>query len=125
MNEAAWAGIGAALTAFIGAIVAGYLKIAGERHAKDKELHGTTIEEYRELFDRVQKENDRLNDEISAMRGRKEVLIAKLSACYQNYARAEERIAALEELLAGHNIPFRKWLPRESADSTGEMEASP
>lgn len=100
---AVWAAVGSLVTGLLAAAVAAYLKVADQRHTHQQQSQGTALAEYRELAERLEKDNQRLREQRDQM-------IARATVCYQRCSRAEERILALQDLLRAHEVPFREWV---------------
>jgi gas vesicle protein len=126
VNEVLIGAIGAVLGTLFAA-VSGFVIRAWEiKHKQRQEDHGTTFAEMREMSDKWESAYDQRGAEIERLTQKIETITDRLGSCYQNYSRAEERIEALQDLLASKDIPFRRWVPRAmDGDSTAEIETRP
>ncbi len=114
-----------AVSGLLGAAVAAYLKISGDRHEKAKELRAETAKEWADLANRQDRELEASVARIAKLELQREVLTARASECFQNFSRAEERIVRLEDMLTERGVAFRKWTPRDTGDSTTDIPTIP
>lgn len=90
--------LGVILTKGVDAI----LRLWNSKATINKTIRQDTLNEYKDLLERQQKQLD-------AMVVRLDNIQLENSETERNYARAEERIAHLEDALTKANIPFRPW----------------
>ena len=115
-NQLVGAGIATVVITVIGALVKAYLEIRKSGHEQDKDKHGSTITEYRELTEQYAKAYSESREEVHKLRNELQLAQGNLSIYKSELARAVERIGALEELLKRHtDLKFREWNNDSSA----------
>jgi chromosome segregation ATPase len=122
-NQLVGAGVATVLIAVVGALVKAYLEIRKSGHEQDKDKHGSTITEYRELTEQYAKAYNESRVEVHKLRNELQEASSRLSLCNAELARAVERIGALEELLKRHtDLKFREWKSSASGSDSAAFD---
>lgn len=129
VNEWGAAGIASGIIAVLGGVgvlIERYYKVK-RKYDKDsivdkRKEDNAIVKEYKELAAKLKEDNQQNREEIHQLRNDMVKLSAELALCRIGRARADERIAALEQALDDEGIKYRKWSPESSSvsDSSGD-----
>lgn len=89
---------GVVISKFVDAVI----RLRDSSSTTEKGVRQDTLSEYKDLLERQQRQLDVMASRLDAMQ-------QENSDTERNYARAEERIAHLEDALTKAKIPFRPW----------------
>jgi hypothetical protein len=92
-------------------------KARREADAADRERESIIVRELKELVEQQRRDGMEYRQQIHDLRGDMQHLANELAVCRAGRARADERIAALEDALEEAGIAHRKWSPDSATGS--------
>lgn len=113
MDSVASAGVGAAIVAVIGGVTAAIIKLSNQRHKHSKSERLDTLRDYKDLLNRLSRDNEDMKEELNEIRKRLAEVEDQQRECDRHRSRAYDHIQQLESVLTDAGIKFRPWSPHE------------
>lgn len=77
----------------------------------ERKTESAILREYKQLVLEQKKDLNDQREQIHDLRSEMNILSIRLATCQAGRAKADERIANLEEALDREGVPYRKWSP--------------
>lgn len=103
------AAVASLISTIVTALAATYIKLSKHNREMSKGKRKDILEEYGELIKQLQEQQEKNKAEITELRSDLWNEVEKNSKCEARFARAEERIQAMEDCLRRNGIEFRPW----------------
>lgn len=124
MDPATVAAISGAIGAGLGTASQLLYKVFVTKHEQNVEVHKDTVQEYKELTNRLEKTLDQTNAEVKQHRDKIDKLQRDHAQCEALNAKMVERISYFEELLEDKGIKFRPWDQNKSNPSIDTVKGN-
>lgn len=96
-----------------------------ENASAEQKRESIVVKELKELVESLKTERAEDRKQIHDLRNQMNKIAIGLALCKAGRARADERIASLEEALDGAKIPHRRWTPDAEHEGSGSYDPLP